>query len=56
MPGLWDCFQTGNVRRPELENIVIVLLGQLLPPYFSCLYSTKYSYVTIDEKEKRGYK
>jgi len=56
MPGLWDCFQTANARRPELENIVFVLLGQLLPPYFNCFYSMKYEYVTIDEQEKREQK
>lgn len=53
MPGLWDCFQTANARRPELENIVFVLLGQLVPPYFSSFYSMNYVYMTIGEKEKR---
>jgi hypothetical protein len=53
MPGLWDCFEPTNARRPELENIVFVLLGQLLPPDFSCFWSMKYVYVTIDDKEKR---
>lgn len=53
MPGLWDCFQPASAQSPELENVVFVLLGQLLPPYFSCFHSMKYAYATIDDKEKR---
>jgi hypothetical protein len=53
MRGFSDCFLRAKARRPELGNSVSVLLGQLLPPYFSCSYGIKYAYVTRGDKEKR---